>query len=121
VKYVRIIALSVSVFVIILHSLIPHQHHCELDHVEHLEQHQKADDLFDLLQLFFHIDLGGDHLNNYETAGSLYILPPYGDCTRLTKADLYLIHQISIFDGYVFTSSTEILQSIRFRGPPARS
>lgn len=49
-----------------MHSVMAHQHHSELDYNEHIEAHESATSFLDFIKLAFHVDLGEDHLEDYE-------------------------------------------------------
>ena len=51
--------------VLLLHNVIPHLHHEEMNNLCHEEKHDEADTLLDWLLLSFHENLGQDHLECY--------------------------------------------------------
>lgn len=56
--------LFIAGLVIGLHTILPHEHHDELDHVEHENLHQEADSLLDYIKLIFHENIGEGHLEH---------------------------------------------------------
>lgn len=53
--------------ILMLHSIIPHQHHSEISIVEDEHEHKSADGFLDLLSLALHTDQGDGHLENFTT------------------------------------------------------
>ncbi len=60
-KSIKNIALYVATIVLLLHNILPHQHHGEMNAIEHERQHESSD-ILDILCSIFHLDLG-DHLH----------------------------------------------------------
>ncbi|MDZ7845670.1 MAG: hypothetical protein U5L96_02190 [Owenweeksia sp.] len=64
-KVLRNTSLFLALSLMMLHNIVPHQHHSDLDTDQHcLASDHQQDDLLDLLSDLFHVDLGGDHLEN---------------------------------------------------------
>ncbi|MEO9482455.1 MAG: hypothetical protein ABJG47_03380 [Ekhidna sp.] len=117
-RHFKTISLVLAGALLLLHTFIPHQHHSELDEAEHIEQHQQADDLFDLLQLVFHIDLGGDHLEDFKTASFTFTSPDFFDHSVLERT--YYSVQLDQFPTeFISDNSVQEIHSLQFRGPPA--
>lgn len=103
-----------------MHTVLPHEHHSELDEVEHVEQHETATGFLDFIKLAFHMDQGEGHLEKYQPSGASFLF------TAILAEELTLEFQPVLFYQSDFTSSIEeeILQSrflssqLRFRGPP---
>ena len=102
---------------LLLHTLIPHQHHTELDDSSHYSQHQKADNLYEFFQLIFHQDLGEDHLEDYQTP-AFYSAP--SDCvdTHLPQPTYVLSFSEPFPTTNASIASYQVTQYLRFRGPP---
>ena len=111
------IALIIAGSLLLLHSLIPHEHHSELDEIAHIEQHQEADDLFDFLKLVFHLDFGGEHLENFKTANYFYITPDLFDAEIFAPTYQLTAPQLPSGEIQTYTAVHEI-QQLTFRGPP---
>ncbi len=105
---------------LLLHTFIPHEHHAEINQVERIQQHQQADDLFDLLQLVFHNDLGEEHLENFRTTCYFFIPSDTFDQELLTPT-YYLVQSTPHTLEDVSFSFTEEIHILSFRGPPLMS
>lgn len=114
------IPLLISGSLLLLHAFIPHEHHSELDEIEHIQQHQQADGLFDLLQLVFHTDLGDEHLENFKTASYFFLQPDLFDCETLTRTCQFVQSEVRPRENISYSSIEEI-QYLTFRGPPVLS
>ena len=68
-KKVGNIIVIVAGAILLLHSLLPHAHHSQLNDEQHLEEQQSASSIFDYIQLAFHFDQGENHLEEYQTSG----------------------------------------------------
>ena len=51
-----------------MHTVVPHVHHDQISDAQHEEEHLSADSWKDYLQLVFHVDLGDDHLEHFDSA-----------------------------------------------------
>ena len=118
-KLVKKISLILAGVILLLHSVLPHEHHSELNPEEHLAQHQAAKGLLDFIKLSFHIDQGEDHLEKYQRAYSSFLF-------QALPADELLVafHPVDIRKSVPPSFFQESLHSrflssqLRFRGPP---
>lgn len=117
-KNLRNISLILAGALLLLHTFIPHQHHSELDEIEHYEQHKQADNLYDLLQLAFHIDLGSDHLEAFKTVSFDYVHPYSFDYKTISASSYQLIYITSAPQDFELLQAPDLLESLKFRGPP---
>jgi len=113
-----------------LHSVLPHQHHDDLNDSEHKEAHAEADDLIDYLKLVFHTDLGDGHMENFDQgkgydldldtsfdsnpdiAAVACVQPFLNNISNSIHFQNTIPHDVPILRQY-FLSNTN------FRGPPA--
>ncbi|MFT4779729.1 MAG: hypothetical protein ACJAU0_001604 [Flavobacteriales bacterium] len=51
--------------IVLLLSIVPHVHHSYMPPSEDVQHHVSADSIIDLLGLFFHGDIGENHLEEY--------------------------------------------------------
>lgn len=65
-KFIRKISIILAGSILLMHSILPHEHHSELDVNQHVEEHETATSLLDFIKLAFHVDLGQDHLESYK-------------------------------------------------------
>lgn len=111
-----------AVGLLFLHNTLPHTHHSELDETLHSAEHQKANSLLDFLQLSFHIDLGGDHLENFEHANELdlsdapsHFLLSYVVFSEKRTGNIKTIYPL--FSEW-FSPAHHFWHQTYFRGPP---
>ena len=62
---VRKTSLLLAVLVVLLHTVIAHEHVSEMSEVEHFTAHKQALSVFDNIALGFHVDSGSGHLENF--------------------------------------------------------
>lgn len=65
-KLINKISIIVAGSILLMHSILPHEHHSELDEEQHVVAHETATSLLDFIKLAFHVDLGEDHLERYK-------------------------------------------------------
>lgn len=105
---------------LILHGLLPHEHHDEMAGVEHFVAHKQVETWIDYLQVAFHFSPGDNHLEEYQTSD-------YYISVDLLPVDVeWAIITLNIEDNSVFLTdaSLEKLQrtlSQPWRGPPSLS
>ncbi len=71
-RFVSLSVLSLAAVIMLLHAVLPHQHHNELSATEHSKEHQSPENLLDWLELVFHYDQGEQHLEDYATSEANY-------------------------------------------------
>lgn len=109
---------------LLLHSLLPHAHHTQLNDEQHIEEQQTASSILDYLQLAFHFNPGENHLEEYQTAGedSLFTTPflvaiiEWSFVAPLLEddTDAFRPDQSEVKDQYLY-------RYLSFRGPPQQS
>jgi hypothetical protein len=116
-KPIAKISMFIAVAFLILHGLLPHHHHEEMDGVQHFAAHETADNWIDYLQLAFHLNPGENHLEDYHL-------------TDFSPANILLVTSLiypnrSWIDQYQVEyspvnrkKSTELIDNHPFRGPP---
>ena len=62
--------MSMAVVVILLHSIIAHEHKTDMAEEDHLSAHSCAVTLFDNFALGFHLDSGEGHLEHFVTSNT---------------------------------------------------
>lgn len=88
VKAFSSIALSTAILMLLLHSLVPHQHH-HADEAVAVEA-ERAGDWWDLLGQLFHWDLGQEHLEEFQKSNRLDWCPSLFDYAQLNGLFLCL-------------------------------
>lgn len=51
----------------LLHTLVPHEHHDEMDAGSHATEHEETDTLLGWIKTIFHHDVGENHLENFDS------------------------------------------------------
>jgi hypothetical protein len=113
-----------------LHSVLPHQHHSDLEQTEHSQTHRQADGLMDFIKLIFHQDMGEGHMENFEQGQSLDISLSFtiDDSQNLDQFKDYHSSILSIYfnesdRSYLYYDDIPILkryviEHLDLRGPP---
>lgn len=119
-KAIGQILLLASGAILMLHSLLPHDHHDELDDLQHYEQRASAESLVDYIKLAFHIDLGEDHLEDFQGSKQLdFSITPIDPVNViLPKPEILMIRDQYHEEGAVVISRASVA-AIPFRGPPS--
>lgn len=114
-KPFRSLLLIIAALLFLGHNVVPHKHH---EAAVVCEEERDASDLLDLLSVFFHPDLGLDHLQSYQQDNSqnwlavelptatILPVPPAVCAVEPTDGDL------------IFPPSATCLSSWSLRGPP---
>ena len=120
-KLIRNIAVLLAGAILMLHNFLPHQHHSELSEEEHITQHETAENLYDFLQLIFHMDQGEAHLERYQTTDHTQLSFHF---PQLEKTVVYLESTTSGHTPSFDRPASEglftryLASQLRFRGPP---
>lgn len=123
-KIVRFLALFLATTVVILHSIVPHNHHCNLSPEEHAKEHQSANSLLDFIALGFHADHGEGQWEDFSSSNEVRV--------QLMTASIVESLDISPSEFLAHTESTEFIFGFRpgvlnrglwdsdvLRGPPS--
>ncbi|MFY0652279.1 MAG: hypothetical protein JXQ96_09615 [Cyclobacteriaceae bacterium] len=120
VKTIRKISLILAGAILLLHTVLPHEHHSELDEAEHVTQHETATGWLDFIMLAFHLDQGEGHLEKYQVPSSnilFHTLPSEALVFQFTP--FILIKTSFPVSSPVESFYSRFLSSqLRFRGPP---
>lgn len=111
-----------AVSIVFIHNTLPHQHHNELGEVSHAEEVSEATSLLEFLQLGFHLDIGSDHLANFEKAERVsFSLPFFIEFVANSQFDLVPIDKVKP-TAFIHIKSAALTHhywhEISFRGPP---
>ncbi len=123
-KFTRKISIILAGSILLMHSILPHEHHSELDENQHIEAHETANSLIDYIKLAFHIDLGQDHLESYKVtqqevlAFDLISYPTLDFSFHITSTEIQSQKFIPLTDNF---QSTYFSQHLRLRGPPQKA
>lgn len=111
-----------AVGIVFIHNTLPHQHHKALDDVSHTEEVSEANNLLEMLQLGFHLDIGSDHLANFEKSEKVSFSPPFFiDLVAPYNFGPRSVEELRLSD-FKHIKGFTVLQpywnEISFRGPP---
>ena len=119
VKKLRIIALYFSGAILLLHSVVPHQHHDEVDSAAHYLEHQQAEGILDLLGTAFHLNLGSDHLESFKKSDQSQLQKLVGDQYQGVSVIASVFDHLSV-DNTRHSFVTVVWREVAApRGPPA--
>ena len=129
IKSFRLILLFLSASLILLHSIIPHQHYAELDNKTKNEVYAEAEGIIDYIKLMFLSDLGEGHMETFDQGKGIdlnldfqYELVPdisvLIDRVLLWNYDNDNFNIIQIYVDDVPITRQYFLSHIDFRGPP---
>lgn len=69
-KIIKISLLSLAVNILLLHSFVPHHHSENGFNLDEILKNEPVNSAIDLLKVGFHINLGTNHLDNYQNNNS---------------------------------------------------
>lgn len=120
-KLIRKISIILAGSILLMHSVLPHEHHSELNENQHVEAHDTATSLLDFIKLAFHVDLGQDHLESYkvvqqEQVAFHLIIYPAIDFSFETLFTEFASPKFLPFQDKLHTKY--LSQPRRVRGPP---
>jgi hypothetical protein len=120
--------ISLSVSILLLHSFVPHHHSPEKFNLQEILQKEPVKSPIDLLRVGFHLNLGTNHLENFQKNKSLVTEknPVDQEEVNLTFTIPALISNLSFFSTYretIFPKnsnsvSNQFINSFSYRGPP---
>lgn len=116
------IFIAFATFIVMLHSITPHQHHQVSKTYDHSIAEVKNDsNLINWLQFIFHPDLGEDHLEKFQNENPLELSIP--DLAFMATLILFTPDQeeeLEHHTPYIFSlKDSEYLRLQQQRGPPA--
>ncbi|MEP2026225.1 MAG: hypothetical protein ABJH98_03590 [Reichenbachiella sp.] len=120
-KLISKISILVAGAILLLHSVLPHEHHDELNSQQHLIAHETANSLMDLIKLAFHFNPGKNHLEEFEPIKeyqSDFLAPIIAEVALVLKPILLNETQVnfpSFKSGFIIR---HLYEELRFRGPP---
>ena len=94
-----------------------------MEDTEHSIEHQEASNILEYLQLSFHLDMGGDHLENFEKTSEVTLSAPMIAILTYLIPDLAILPEQSSTNAYYSVSywhtPTEYFwNETSFRGQP---
>lgn len=110
--------------ILLMHSILPHEHHSELDENQHVEDHETASSLLDYIKLAFHLDPGQNHLEEFQVSKQIQaplVLNMPVEFVYEAVPEL-MEERVIVLPAYQFNFKTRFKhQTLRFRGPPQLS
>ncbi len=122
------VLLSASVIILLLHSFVPHHHSVEGFNLKEILQHEPVQSPIDLLKVGFHINLGANHLENFQKSKSLESEKKIAD-EEISSLDFFkssdkshysfsLNYRNSFFTGQHVRLQSQFKNTFNYRGPP---
>lgn len=113
------VAMFIAISILMLHTILPHQHHDQIPDDRHAFEHEQADSLLDYILLAFHANPGENHLEEFEKASSATFIFL---AAELGSFEFQYINAEKDQPVWVEYETTLIPQffykQISFRGPP---
>lgn len=107
-----------AVMVILLHTVIAHEHVSEMSEVEHFTSHTRPASVFDTIASSFHVDSGSGHLENFVEQ----VADDFSHDNFVNDAADYVVIHSTIFTYSIaspgFTPNTPKRQTRSLRAPP---
>ena len=105
-----------------MHNATPHFHH-EMSSISHASEDEIATDIFDYMQLAFHLDLGQDHLASFEKSTEFaVVIPLISYCLLLNSVpqiDSKLVAtELIAYKQFSVPIQQRHVRQLYFRGPP---
>ncbi|WKK83830.1 hypothetical protein [Marivirga arenosa] len=130
-RILGIFLITVSVNILLLHSFVPHHHSENGFNLNEILRNEPVKSPIDLLKIGFHLNLGANHLDNYQNNNSA--LAKHASQQSLSSNDLFLLvptiidfdfSQIENDNSIQLLIEDKIIQSIfkssfSYRGPPS--
>lgn len=130
-RILGIFLITISVNILLLHSFVPHHHSENGFDLDEILKNEPVKSPIDLLKVGFHLNLGANHLDNYQNNNSA--LTKHASQQNLSSNDLILfVPAITDFDfsqigNDILTqvqADDEVVQtlfnsSFSYRGPPS--
>ncbi len=118
---------SFAILVLLIHSIVPHQHHAELSDTEHQKQHVEASSILDYIALSFHFDHPDGQLEEYTVAqGDVHEVDQFtqiGDLPGAVVDVVFHVEAESENQFYAYQTERQNVSAIAhsLRGPPSLS
>lgn len=131
IKVTKHILVYLAGLLVVLHTLLPHQHHSELGNLEYEIQQKEANSLLDYIKLIFQEDVGEAHLEHIVVGQGFeidtevnFIYPPapsiklFGDFLEVIP---FSMHDEGNYTLLNFSPQRQHQCSLALRGPPSLS
>ncbi len=123
-KLIRNLSILLAGTLLLLHGVLPHDHHEELEETIHVTQHESASGLLDFLALAFHLDQGEGHLDDYQPEASYHLacFSLYTDLISIGLQPAMIVDVEELYFSYQVKLPSRYFSAYpSFRGPPTQA
>ena len=119
-KMISKVGLLLAASILMLHSLLPHEHHDEISAERHSYEQKGADSLLDHLLLAFHANLGENHLEEYEKSSAIVALVfiAVEEINYEFTSQWVIVKEEEYCQTESLSNHLLLTNQYRFRGPP---
>ncbi len=128
-RFFGIALISFSVSILLLHSFVPHHHSPGNFNLSEILKNEPVKSPIDLLRVGFHLNLGANHLENFQKSNSVVAEKKSADKEEIQYFDFILLganHHYSFLENslkpFPYRNSRQIhigfKSSFNYRGPP---
>lgn len=127
IKNLKVILLFGAGLIILLHTLVPHQHESDL-YINEKEEILDSNSVIDIIKIAFLNDLGIGHLDNFESSQSdlsfddVNTSPDYS-FQSVSEFEIQISYRIEIKNDIckdvIIPNQSLLQEKIKLRGPPA--
>lgn len=120
--------ISLSVAILLLHSFVPHHHSPDQFNLQEILKNEPVKSPIDLLKVGFHINLGANHLENFQKSKSLVAENKGIDNSQINQVFIIPVLKLNLSFIKVYTEtihpqnsnsvSIQFVNSFNYRGPP---
>ena len=118
--FFRRTSLILAAIVVLLHTVVAHEHISEMSDVEHFTSHKITASVFDNIALSFHVDSGSGHLENFVEQ----VADHFSHDSLVNDAVGYTVIHLSIYTysipGPGFSPNSPKRRTRNLRAPPQR-
>ncbi len=120
-RIIRHFSVLVAGALLLLHTMMPHEHHALIGDSNHLCPLHKTTTLSGLFQLAFHMDQGEGHLENFNVEQEFqFVAVPATTCAVLLERPVIVIDTVPLHPTETTESPPSVfLPQLTFRGPPS--
>jgi hypothetical protein len=127
-KIFSISLISLSVSILLLHSFVPHHHSPDKFNLQEILKNEPVKSPIDLLKVGFHLNLGANHLENFQKNKSLIteknsidqeeVNPLFTIPTFQSNSTHFKVQTDILFSQKSESVIQHFLNSFSYRGPP---
>ena len=113
------IGMFLAISILMMHSVLPHQHHNQIPDERHSIEHAEANSILDYILLAFHVNPGENHLEEFEKASSislLFLAVEISEC-QFIEQPVVVIQSNRVETDHILLQQF-LSRQLSFRGPP---